>query len=159
MDLKLNFIFLIGSLVSLCKITEVFCSVTEEQMYAAGDLMRDVCLPKFPKITKQVADGIRDGNLPNEMDPKCYVNCILELMQIMKKGKFSYEGSIKQVEILMPDSYKGEYKAGLANCKDAAKGIKNKCDASYTMFTCLRKQITKFAFPKWKWNGNRTQII
>lgn len=50
-------------------------------MWAAGGLMRDVCLPKFPKITKEIADGIRAGNLPNEKDAKCYVNCILEMMQ------------------------------------------------------------------------------
>lgn len=50
-------------------------------MMSAGKLMRDVCLPKFPKVSKEIADGIRQGNLPNEKDPKCYVNCILEMMQ------------------------------------------------------------------------------
>ena len=59
----------------------MYSQATEDQMFAAGGLMRDVCLPKFPKVTKEIADGIREGNLPNEKDPKCYVNCILEMMQ------------------------------------------------------------------------------
>lgn len=65
----------------------------------------------------------------------------------MKKGKFLYEGSLKQVDILMPDHFKDEYRAGLAKCKNAANGIKNSCDASYAMFTCLRSEITRFVFP------------
>ncbi|KAM7349655.1 general odorant-binding protein 19a-like [Cochliomyia hominivorax] len=147
MGLKVHTIILMGVLMCLSKVTEVFGGATEEQMMAAGNLMRDVCLPKFPKLTKEVADGIREGNLPNEKDAKCYVNCIFEMMQTMKKGKFSYEGSLKQVDILMPDHFKDEYRAGLATCKDAASGIKNNCDASYAMFTCLRKEITRFVFP------------
>lgn len=53
-------------------------------MWAAGGLMRDVCFPKFPKVTKEIADGIRAGNLPNDKDAKCYVNCILEMMQTVR---------------------------------------------------------------------------
>lgn len=65
----------------------------------------------------------------------------------MKKGKFLYEASLKQVDILMPDSYKEEYRAGLAHCKDVAVGVKNNCEAAYTIFTCLRAQISNFVFP------------
>nr|AID61296.1 odorant binding protein [Calliphora stygia] len=147
MILKQYLVFLIGAILCLCKVSDVIGGATEEQMWAAGNLMRDVCAPKFPKVTKEIADGIREGNLPNEKDPKCYVNCILEMMQTMKKGKFLYEGSLKQVEILMPDHFKEEYRTGLAKCKDAAVGIKNNCDAAYAIFTCLRAEITRFVFP------------
>lgn len=54
---------------------------TEDQMWAAGKLMRDVCLPKFPKITAEIADGIQKGNLPDDKDAKCYINCVMEMMQ------------------------------------------------------------------------------
>ncbi|XP_013113154.2 general odorant-binding protein 19a isoform X4 [Stomoxys calcitrans] len=147
MNSKISLAFMICAVVCIFKVQDVFGGATEEQMWAAGGLMRDVCLPKFPKITKEIADGIRAGTLPNDKDAKCYVNCILEMMQTMKKGKFLYEASLKQVDILMPDDYKDEYKAGLAACKDAAVGVKNNCEAAGTIFTCLRGQITRFVFP------------
>nr|AYN70628.1 odorant-binding protein 19a1 [Bactrocera minax] len=65
----------------------------------------------------------------------------------MKKGKFLYESSLKQVDLLMPDSYKDDYRNGLGKCKDVANGIKNNCDASYAVLICLRDNISKFVFP------------
>ncbi|XP_067637841.1 general odorant-binding protein 19a isoform X3 [Eurosta solidaginis] len=120
---------------------------TEEQMMAAGKLMRDVCLPKFPKISAETADGIRSGNIPDQKDVKCYITCILEMMQTMKKGKFLLESSLKQVDVLMPDDYKDDYRSGLNNCKDAVNGIKNNCDAGYALLVCMRGQIKNFMFP------------
>lgn len=54
-------------------------------MWSAGKLMRDVCLPKFPKVTAEVADAIKVGNIPNSKDSNCYINCILEMMQSVRK--------------------------------------------------------------------------
>nr|BAI82445.1 odorant binding protein 5 [Delia antiqua] len=147
MSSKLNLVILIAALIGIVKITDVFGGATEEQMWAAGALMRDVCFPKFPKVSKELADEIKAGNLPDEKDAKCYVNCILEMMQTMKKGKFLYESTLKQVDLLMPDDYKDEYKAGAATCKDVANGIKNNCDSAYAIFTCLKKEISRFVFP------------
>lgn len=61
-------------------------------MWAAGKLMRDVCLPKFPKITTEIADGIQKGILPDDKDAKCYINCIMEMMQTVSRcgGRTSY---------------------------------------------------------------------
>ncbi|XP_064539760.1 general odorant-binding protein 19a [Drosophila montana] len=120
---------------------------TEEQMWAAGRLMRDVCQPKFPKITPEIADGIQKGNLPDDKDAKCYINCVMEMMQTMKKGKFQMESTLKQVELLMPDSYKASYRKGIGECKDAAAGIKNNCDAAHALLSCFRDKIDIFVFP------------
>lgn len=56
-------------------------------MWAAGKLMRDVCHPKFPKVTMATADEIHNGNLPDDKDSKCYMNCIMEMMQTVSKRK------------------------------------------------------------------------
>ncbi|KAH8415318.1 hypothetical protein KR222_003246, partial [Zaprionus bogoriensis] len=120
---------------------------TEEQMWSAGKLMRDVCLPKFPKVSVAMADNIHNGILPDDKDSKCYMNCIMEMMQTIKKGKFQLESSLKQVELLMPDSYKPSYRQGLNDCKDAATGIKNNCDAAYALLSCFRSKIDIFVFP------------
>ncbi|XP_059224171.1 general odorant-binding protein 19a-like [Stomoxys calcitrans] len=89
-------------------------------MWAADGLMRDVCLPKFLKITNETGAGIRAGTLSNDKDAKCNVNYTMEMMQTVRKGKFLYEASLKQVDALMPDDNKDEYKAGLAASKHAA---------------------------------------
>ncbi|ALC49609.1 Obp19a [Drosophila busckii] len=120
---------------------------TEEQMRAAGKLMRDVCFPKFSKVSEDMANAISNGNLLDDKDSKCYINCIMEMMQTMKKGKFQMESSLKQVDLLMPDEYKPSYRVGIAECKDVSNGIKNNCEASYTMLTCLKQKIPIFLFP------------
>ncbi|XP_020714398.1 general odorant-binding protein 19a-like isoform X2 [Ceratitis capitata] len=118
-------------------------------MWATAKLMRDVCLPRFPKIATELADQLRDGNIPdNNKDVKCYINCVLEMMQTMKKGKFLYEASLKQVDLILPDSYKDDYRAGLLKCKDASAHIKkDNCESAYTVLKCLRGEIKKFIFP------------
>lgn len=65
----------------------------------------------------------------------------------IKKGKFQLESSLKQVELLMPDQYKATYIRGMTECKDAAVGIKNNCDAAHALITCLRSTIDIFLFP------------
>ncbi|XP_014096691.2 general odorant-binding protein 19a [Bactrocera oleae] len=126
---------------------QVSGGATEEQMISAGKLMRDVCLPKFNKVSPEVADGIKDGNVPDTKDVKCYINCIMEMMQTMKKGKFLYESALKQIDLLMPDNYKEDYRNGLTKCKDVTSGIKNNCDASYALLICMRDNISMFLFP------------
>ncbi|EDW30538.1 GL26840 [Drosophila persimilis] len=123
--------------------------VTEEQMWSAGKLMRDVCLPKYPKVTVEVADGIRNGQIPNNKDSNCYINCVLEMMQAIKKGKFQVEASLKQMDVLLPDSYKPEYRQGINTCKDSTVGLKNapNCDPAHALLSCLKSNIKVFVFP------------
>ncbi|XP_060661477.1 general odorant-binding protein 19a [Drosophila nasuta] len=124
-----------------------WAGATEEQMWAAGKLMRDVCFPKFPKVSVATADSIHDGVIPDDKDSKCYINCILEMMQTIKKGKLQLESSLKQVELLLPDKYKPSYRTGIDLCKDSTNGIKNNCDAGHALLTCLRANIDVFVFP------------
>ncbi|KAM8719728.1 hypothetical protein ACLKA7_005882 [Drosophila subpalustris] len=125
-----------------------WAAATEEQMWAAGKLMRDVCLPKFSKtVTVEIADSIHNGNIPDDKDAKCYINCILEMMQTIKKGKFQLDSALKQVDMLLPDKFKPSYLKGLDQCKDATTGIKNNCDAGHALLTCLKSNIDVFIFP------------
>lgn len=69
-----------------CTVSIFPLQATEEQMWAAGKLMRDVCLPKFPKVSVATADEIHNGNLPDDKDSKCYMNCIMEMMQTVSRN-------------------------------------------------------------------------
>jgi hypothetical protein len=39
----------------------------------------------------------------------CYINCMLEMMQIMKKGKMNFQAAIKQVDALIPSDLKVKF--------------------------------------------------
>ncbi|XP_068158747.1 general odorant-binding protein 19a [Drosophila tropicalis] len=140
---------IINLTIFVADLSQVHAGATEEQMQAAGKLMRDVCLPKYPKVTEDIANDIKNGQLPNNKDANCYINCILEMMQAIKKGKYQMESTLKQVEILIPDGHKTDYRAGAQACKDATNGIKNSgnCDAAHALLTCFKNNIKIFFFP------------
>lgn len=69
----------------------------------------------------EVAFGLRTGVFPEDNDVKCYVNCVFEMMNMMKKGKFNYEQSKKQVEMMLPADYKDPMLSAMEICKESRK--------------------------------------
>lgn len=65
----------------------------------------------------------------------------------VKKGKIQYDTVMKSLETLMPDELYDDTKRALELCKTSAVGIKDPCEASYTLLTCLVKENPKFYFP------------
>lgn len=59
---------------------------------------------------------------------QCYVNCVLELMQVSKKGKLNYDSAIKQINSMLPEHLREDYINGLNTCKEAGN---NKCNDLY----------------------------
>lgn len=94
-----------------------------------------------------MADGVRNGQLPNEKPFKCYVHCCLEMTGMMKKNKLNYDATIKQIDTMMPDETKDDYRKALQNCKESGVGIKDACDAAYAILTCMFKENPKMLFP------------
>lgn len=68
------------------------------------------------------------------------------MMNMMKKGKFNHEQSKKQVEMMMIEEYKVPMLSSMETCKDSSKGIKDNCEASYTMMKCIHSNNPKFIF-------------
>ncbi|XP_053664662.1 general odorant-binding protein 72-like [Anopheles marshallii] len=119
---------------------------TVEQMMKSGEMIRSVCLGKT-KVSEELANGLRESKFADVKELKCYVNCVMEMMQTMKKGKLNYDASVKQIDTIMPDELAGPMRAALDICRNAADGIKNNCDAAYAMLQCLSKNNPKFIFP------------
>lgn len=57
----------------------------------------------------------------------------------MKKTKVNYEAAMKQIDIMMPDEMKEPNKNALTACKDTTAGMKDPCEAGYTMIQCIVK--------------------
>lgn len=65
----------------------------------------------------------------------------------MKRAKVTMDGFLKQVDSLMPEEMRADTKAIFLACKDAPAGIKDQCEAGYTLYTCTVKEAgDKFDF-------------
>ncbi|XP_040160118.1 general odorant-binding protein 72 isoform X2 [Anopheles arabiensis] len=124
----------------------VYRSITQEQLEKTARTFRQVCQPKH-KISDEVADAVNRGVFADTKDFKCYVSCLLDIMQVARKGKVNYEKSLKQIDTMLPDHMKPAFRAGLEACKSAAQGVKDHCEAAAILLQCFYKNNPKFVFP------------
>ncbi|XP_037036884.1 general odorant-binding protein 72-like [Bradysia coprophila] len=125
------------------------CGVTEQQAQKSREMIRSVCQPRV-KITTEMADGIRQGNFPDDKVLKCYTHCVMELTGIMKKNKVNYEAALKTMEKLLSGDALEENRNSLTKCKDSAVGIKDNCEAGFLVVKCFynnRNVNKEFPFP------------
>lgn len=57
--------------------------MTMEQMEQATGPVKMICLQKF-QIDEAVANDVSAGKIPDTKEVKCYVNCIFEMMQMVR---------------------------------------------------------------------------
>uniref|UniRef100_A0A182MJQ8 Uncharacterized protein n=1 Tax=Anopheles culicifacies TaxID=139723 RepID=A0A182MJQ8_9DIPT len=99
------------------------------------------------RLFRAVADGVNRGVFADTKDFKCYVSCLLDIMQVARKGKVNYEKSLKQIDTMLPENMKPAFRAGLEACKSAAQGIKDHCEAAAILLQCFYKNNPMFVFP------------
>uniref|UniRef100_A0A1B0DGX3 Odorant binding protein n=1 Tax=Phlebotomus papatasi TaxID=29031 RepID=A0A1B0DGX3_PHLPP len=120
--------------------------VTYEQFLQNAKSLRKTCQPKH-KVSDELADQLGKKNFPEDKNLKCYVKCFLEMAQTMKRGKINVEAAIRQIDILVPEHLRNDYKATVQACKDSFKGIKDNCEASYIFLKCSAEQNPSYEFP------------
>jgi hypothetical protein len=65
----------------------------------------------------------------------------------MKKGKMQYEAVMKSIDTMMPDELRDGTKKAVEACKTVAAGIKDPCEASFTVVKCIFKEYPGFFLP------------
>lgn len=60
--------------------------ITIEQMQQATEPVRIVCIQKS-KVSQEALERLRAGNLSDEKELKCYVSCVLEMMNMVCKNR------------------------------------------------------------------------
>ncbi|XP_055606329.1 general odorant-binding protein 72-like isoform X2 [Uranotaenia lowii] len=115
-------------------------------MEKTAKMFRQVCQPKH-KMSDAILEAAKDGIFPQTKEFKCYVNCLFDMMQATRKGKVNYEKSLKQIDQLLPDYMKNDYRKGLDICKDSAQGIKDHCESAYAYLICFYNNNPHFMFP------------
>lgn len=108
--------------------------------------MRQACQPKF-KVSDDLINGItQDKQFPEDKNLKCFVNCVLEMMQVMKKGKLQFDGAVRSMQTMLPDELKDDQINAMNACKTAPAGIKDNCEAAYAMLKCQAANTQAFLF-------------
>lgn len=116
-----------------------------EQMQESANMMRAACQPKTKAIDSDI-DGLRDKVFPDNKPIKCFVNCVLEMMTMMKKGKVQLESAIRSMRSLLPDELVEDQVNAVTACAKAPVGIKDNCEASYVMLKCQADTAKNFMF-------------
>lgn len=57
--------------------------ITIEQMQQAAEPVKMVCLQKT-KVSEELVENLRAGKLDDQKELKCYVNCVMEMMQTVR---------------------------------------------------------------------------
>lgn len=94
--------------------------MNHEQMKQTTTMFRSICQPKL-KISDELISGMQIGNYPDERILKCYCNCMLEIMQITKKGKMMYDSAKKQIHSMVPIDMEDDFLKALDICKDTGE--------------------------------------
>ncbi|XP_063707556.1 general odorant-binding protein 72-like [Culicoides brevitarsis] len=141
--MKAPFIFVI--FYFLTTYSTVHGAITMEQIKATGALLRQSCQPRF-KLTDAQADEISNGKLPDYKDGKCYLNCLMEMLGVVKKGKIQIDKAIKSAETMLPPELKDDFIKGINACKDIPL-TKDPCENAYVGAKCSIENNPKFFLP------------
>lgn len=76
---KILYLIFFAAAVSCAKITL-------EQMKQSTEPIRMVCVQKS-KVSEDLLASLKDGKLEDQKELKCYVSCVLEMMQMVRKKK------------------------------------------------------------------------
>ncbi|XP_037036886.1 general odorant-binding protein 72-like [Bradysia coprophila] len=119
--------------------------MTVQQMEYAGKAIRDTCKPQF-NVSDEIINGMKIGQFPENDDLKCFVNCVMELMLIMRNGAPNFTAAAKHIHLL-PEDLREPYTNGMNACKNAADGVQGKCQIAYTLIKCTHKNNPVFMWP------------
>lgn len=54
----------------------------------------------------EYVDDLRDGIFTEDDNLKCYISCMLDMLNITKKGKINYSAAMRHIEMLVPRDLK-----------------------------------------------------
>lgn len=71
--------------ISLLAFAEVNSArITIEQMQQAAEPVKMVCIQKS-KVSEELLENLRVGKLDDQKELKCYINCVMEMMQTVSR--------------------------------------------------------------------------
>ena len=123
------------TLTTLLLITNTNGAMSEAQMKQAMKTLRGMCLGKSG-VTTETLDKMQEGVFnDDDRNLKCYLGCIMGMLQVVKNNKISLKMVKSQVaKMLEPDMGK-RLIAAFEGCKDTVG--EDNCDLAYKFAKCI----------------------
>nr|AIU64828.1 putative odorant-binding protein 1 [Dichelops melacanthus] len=121
-------------------IEESNAAMSEAQMKNAMKTLRNMCMPKSG-VSKEALASMKEGNFDDDdRKLKCYLGCIMNMMQVVKNGKISMTMVKNQITKMVDPTWGAKLVATFESCSNV-EGSDN-CDLAYISESVFMK-LTK----------------
>nr|AMA98137.1 chemosensory protein [Blattella germanica] len=110
--------------------------MSEAQIKQAMKMIRQACQGKN-SVSTEMLDGIQQGNFPDDKNLKCYMKCVMGMMQSLKNGKYKPDAAIAQAKAMLPDEIKDRVIVSMDKCRNSGDGIDDACELAYVVTKCI----------------------
>ncbi|XP_055299078.1 general odorant-binding protein 72-like [Sitodiplosis mosellana] len=124
----------------------IYSSLTVEELTQMMTSFRVQCQAQTG-ASDDLIDGINVGQFPRDQNLMCYINCLLTMMRMIRKGKFNSELAVKNINMFLPEFMREEWLRGVAACKDHGEDIVDQCERIYSKIECFSRNNEHFIFP------------
>lgn len=96
----------------------------EQKIGVSEELIDGLNLGKFPRDEKLMVIISGSQSIQFTIDKfsfssvQCYTHCLMESLNMIRKGKLKVDLAIKQIKIYMPPAMRDEWLRGIAACKE-----------------------------------------
>ncbi|KDR13658.1 general odorant-binding protein 72-like [Zootermopsis nevadensis] len=107
-----------------------------DQVKQTMKMVRNVCQPKTG-VSVEMVEGVQAGNFPEDNNLKCYMKCVLGMMQSLKNGKYKPDAAMAQAKILLSGDTRDRVIGAMEKCRNAADGITEGCEVAFVTTKCI----------------------
>nr|QCZ25071.1 odorant binding protein 14 [Nezara viridula] len=116
-------------------VQESSAAMSEAQMKGAMKTLRNMCMPKSG-VSKEALASMKEGQFDDEdRKLKCYLGCIMNMMQVVKNGKISMTMVKNQIMKMVDPTWGAKLVATFESCA-GVEGTDN-CDLAYNFGKCV----------------------
>ncbi|KAJ9575545.1 hypothetical protein L9F63_007586 [Diploptera punctata] len=101
-----------------------------------GKLIRAKCQPESG-VSTDLIEGVKQGNLPDDKNLKCYMKCAMTMTMTMREDKLRTDIAKILVERSMSDPNKSRVLAAIDKCQNVGQGMSDPCDIAYAATKCI----------------------
>ncbi|XP_069679536.1 general odorant-binding protein 72-like isoform X2 [Periplaneta americana] len=140
--------FCLVAIISVLAVLRSTDGMTMDQVRQAGKMMRGRCLSKTGANPDIVEAASKGQFAADDKDLKCYMKCVMGMMQSVKGAKYNADVAIALAKKMLPDDVKDRSVAAIEKCRIEWDGHDDPCESSYAVTVCTYEADPEvFYFP------------
>ncbi|XP_031634705.1 general odorant-binding protein 72-like [Contarinia nasturtii] len=124
----------------------IYSNLTLDELMDLMKAFRQQCETKS-NVDEELVDGINLGKFPKDPALMCYTHCILESLNMIRKGKLKADLAIKNVNTFLPANMREQWVRGITACKEIGDEITEPCERTFAKVECFYSNNDHFLFP------------